>query len=231
MRESREGIVRVRHIVEDLKDFSRADASRTGAADLPGDRLHPQHRRQRGQYKRRRGPKRRVEIECLPLQINQVVMNLIVNAAHAMGPERGTITLRTGMARPPVGRGGRHRQHRARRAVAHLRSLLHHQAGGQRHRLGLSLAYGIVKNTAAASKSILNWDAAASACCCRSPHGGTTMSRILLVDDEPNMLSALQRALRQSKPLAGRRLKPSPIRSRRSTASACASSIWWCPIS
>jgi CheY-like chemotaxis protein len=41
------------------------------------------------------------------------------------------------------------------------------------------------------------------------------MSRILLVDDEPNMLSALQRALRQSKLLAGRRLKPSPIRSTR----------------
>jgi K+-sensing histidine kinase KdpD len=34
--------------------------------------------------------------------------------------------------------------------------------------LGLSLAYGIVKNTAAASKSIPNWGAApASVCCCR----------------------------------------------------------------
>ena len=36
------------------------------------------------------------EIECLPSQINQVIMNLVVNAAQAMGPERGTITLRTG---------------------------------------------------------------------------------------------------------------------------------------
>ncbi|WP_373991368.1 response regulator [Duganella sp. BuS-21] len=33
------------------------------------------------------------------------------------------------------------------------------------------------------------------------------MSRILLVDDEPNMLSALQRALRQSKPLAGAQIE------------------------
>jgi two-component system NtrC family sensor kinase len=36
------------------------------------------------------------DIECLPSQINQVIMNLVVNAAQAMGPERGTITLRTG---------------------------------------------------------------------------------------------------------------------------------------
>ena len=35
-------------------------------------------------------------IQCLPAQINQVVMNLVVNAAHAMGPERGTLTIRTG---------------------------------------------------------------------------------------------------------------------------------------
>ena len=33
------------------------------------------------------------------------------------------------------------------------------------------------------------------------------MSRILLVDDEPNMLSALQRALRQSKPLTGAQIE------------------------
>jgi two-component system NtrC family sensor kinase len=36
------------------------------------------------------------EIECLPSQINQVVMNLVVNAAHAMGETRGRITIRTG---------------------------------------------------------------------------------------------------------------------------------------
>ncbi|MGX9558667.1 MULTISPECIES: ATP-binding protein [Pseudomonas] len=37
------------------------------------------------------------EVECLPSQINQVIMNLIVNAAQAIGPERGTITLRNGV--------------------------------------------------------------------------------------------------------------------------------------
>jgi len=29
-------------------------------------------------------------------QINQVIMNLVVNASHAMGPERGKIYIRTG---------------------------------------------------------------------------------------------------------------------------------------
>lgn len=35
------------------------------------------------------------DIECLPPQLNQVYMNLLVNAAHAIG-EKGTITIRTG---------------------------------------------------------------------------------------------------------------------------------------
>lgn len=36
------------------------------------------------------------EVECLPSQLNQVFMNLLVNAAHAMGDSRGVITVRTG---------------------------------------------------------------------------------------------------------------------------------------
>jgi signal transduction histidine kinase len=38
------------------------------------------------------------DVECLASQINQVVMNLVVNAAHAMGDARGRITIRTGSA-------------------------------------------------------------------------------------------------------------------------------------
>src|SRR5205823_423296 len=36
------------------------------------------------------------DIECLPSQINQVMLNLLVNAAHATDNERGTITIRSG---------------------------------------------------------------------------------------------------------------------------------------
>lgn len=37
------------------------------------------------------------EIECLASQLNQVVMNLVINAAQAMGPERGIITISNGV--------------------------------------------------------------------------------------------------------------------------------------
>ena len=37
------------------------------------------------------------DIECRPSELNQVFMNLIVNAAHSIRSERGTITLRTGV--------------------------------------------------------------------------------------------------------------------------------------
>lgn len=37
-------------------------------------------------------------VECLPSQLNQVFMNLLVNAAYAMDQERGRITIRTGTA-------------------------------------------------------------------------------------------------------------------------------------
>ncbi|MDB5958899.1 MAG: sensor histidine kinase, partial [Massilia sp.] len=36
------------------------------------------------------------DIECLPSQINQVVMNMVVNAAHAIEGQRGVITISTG---------------------------------------------------------------------------------------------------------------------------------------
>jgi signal transduction histidine kinase len=102
MRESGEGLVRVRHIVEDLKDFSRADNNQEWCrADLHQGidstlnivanevKYHADVVKAYGDIP---------EIECLPLQINQVVLNLVVNAAQAMGGERGKITLRTGMA-------------------------------------------------------------------------------------------------------------------------------------
>jgi two-component system, NtrC family, sensor kinase len=100
MAESREGITRVRSIVQDLKDFSRADSSQDF---IPADLHHgidstlnivANEIKYKADVKKDYG--QLPEIECLPSQINQVVMNLLVNAAHAMGPERGTITVATG---------------------------------------------------------------------------------------------------------------------------------------
>jgi signal transduction histidine kinase len=36
------------------------------------------------------------EVECLPSQINQVIMNIVVNGAQAIEGRRGRITIRTG---------------------------------------------------------------------------------------------------------------------------------------
>jgi signal transduction histidine kinase len=41
-------------------------------------------------------------VPCLPSQLNQVFLNLLVNAAQAMGEARGRITIRTGRKRERV---------------------------------------------------------------------------------------------------------------------------------
>jgi two-component system NtrC family sensor kinase len=97
--ESREGIERVCKIVRDLKDFSRSDR---GEAWTPAD-LH-------------RGLESTLNIvcnelkykavivktfgelplvECLPSELNQVFMNILMNAGQAIS-ERGVITVSTG---------------------------------------------------------------------------------------------------------------------------------------
>jgi signal transduction histidine kinase len=99
MSESKEGIVRVRKIVQDLKDFSRVQDD----SDWQWVNLHQgidatlnivnNEVKYRADVVKQYGDL--PEIECLPSEINQVVMNIVVNAAHAIGPARGTITIRT----------------------------------------------------------------------------------------------------------------------------------------
>jgi len=101
IKESKDGISRVGQIVKDLKDFSRVDSSQEwqwanlqqgieSTLNIVANEL---------KYKADVVKEYQVlpEIECLPSQINQVIMNLIVNASQAIGPERGVITLRTGL--------------------------------------------------------------------------------------------------------------------------------------
>jgi two-component system, NtrC family, sensor kinase len=100
MSESKEGIGRVRAIVQDLKDFSRVDSTQEWQhASLKQGiestlNVVASEVRYKADVVKEFGDV--PEIECLPSQVNQVVMNLVVNAAHAMGEARGTITIRTG---------------------------------------------------------------------------------------------------------------------------------------
>ncbi|WP_446808716.1 ATP-binding protein [Methylomonas sp. 2BW1-5-20] len=96
--ESREGLSRVRDIIQDLKDFAHTDKNEWELGDLHkgldstlniiGNELkyrctvHKQY----GEIP---------QIYCLPSQLNQVFMNLLINAAHAI-ETKGDIHIRTG---------------------------------------------------------------------------------------------------------------------------------------
>ena len=100
MVESRDGIERVRKIVQDLKDFSRVDAHQ----DWQWVNLHHgidstlnivnNEVKYKADIVKEYGDI--PEVECLPSQINQVIMNIVVNGAQAIGGPRGRITIRTG---------------------------------------------------------------------------------------------------------------------------------------
>jgi signal transduction histidine kinase len=100
MAESREGIERVRKIVQDLKDFSHVDAHQEWEwADLHKGidstlNIVNNEIKYKADVVKQYGTL--PEVQCLPSELNQVFMNLLVNAAHAVNKERGTITLRTG---------------------------------------------------------------------------------------------------------------------------------------
>ncbi|WP_207273907.1 ATP-binding protein [Pseudomonas sp. GW456-12-1-14-TSB6] len=101
IRESKEGIARVGQIVRDLKDFSRVDSHQEWQWANLQQGIESTLNIVASELKYKADVIKEYQelpdIECLPSQINQVIMNLVVNAAQAMGPERGTITLRTGV--------------------------------------------------------------------------------------------------------------------------------------
>lgn len=99
MSQSKEGIVRVRKIVQDLKDFSRVDANQEWQWANIHQGIDSTLNIVSNEVKYKADVVKEYgdipEVECLPSQINQVIMNIVVNAAHAIGAERGTITIRT----------------------------------------------------------------------------------------------------------------------------------------
>lgn len=95
--ESLEGIERVKSIVQNLKGFSRADDSQCQLTDLK-DCIESTINIVWNELKYKVTLKREYgelpPIPCYPQQINQVIMNLLVNAAHAIDTQ-GEITVRT----------------------------------------------------------------------------------------------------------------------------------------
>lgn len=96
--ETAEGIARVRQIVQDLKDFSHSDSGEWQWANVHKGldstlNIVFSELKYKADIVKEYGTV--PEVQCLPSQLNQVFMNLLVNAAHSI-EERGTITIRTG---------------------------------------------------------------------------------------------------------------------------------------
>jgi two-component system NtrC family sensor kinase len=151
MAESREGISRVSKIVQDLKDFSHLGSDDEWSwADLHEGldstiNIVNNEIKYKAQLVRNYAPL--PVIECLPSQLNQVFMNMLVNAAHSI-ESHGTITLTSGVRADEevwveIGDTGKGI------APEHLNRIFDPffttKPVGKGTGLGLSLSYGIVQ--------------------------------------------------------------------------------------
>jgi len=150
MSESKDGITRVKNIVQNLKDFSHVDITEewhyanlhTGidsTLNIVNNEI-----KYKAEVIKKYGDI--PEVECLSSQLNQVFMNILVNASHAI-EARGTITISTGQRGDEVwvefsdtGKGI---------APEHLQKIFDPffttKPVGKGTGLGLSLSYGIIQ--------------------------------------------------------------------------------------
>lgn len=147
--ESLDGVSRVRKIVDNLKDFSRIDTAEWQYVNLE-DGLESTLNIVWNEIKYKAVIKKEYvglpEIECIASQLNQVFMNLLVNAAQAI-EEHGAITLSTGFDAHNVWvefadtGSGIKAEHLGRIFEPFFTT----KPVGKGTGLGLSLAYGIVQ--------------------------------------------------------------------------------------
>ena len=98
LKESQDGLARVTRIVQDLKDFSHVDESNWQQANLEqgmDSTLNVVANEIKYKAEVVKEYAGLPEVECMPSQLNQVFMNLLVNAAQAID-DKGIITVRTG---------------------------------------------------------------------------------------------------------------------------------------
>ena len=97
LNESLAGLQRVKRIVQDLKDFSHVSETEMHWSNVTQgleSTLNVVWNELKYKAEVIRDYGDIPEIECIPSQLNQVFMNLLVNAAQAI-PDHGQITLRT----------------------------------------------------------------------------------------------------------------------------------------
>lgn len=147
--ESQDGLARVKRIVQDLKDFSHVDEGNWQHANLEQG-MDSTLNVVANEIKYKAQVVKEYcglpDVECMPSQLNQVFLNLLMNAAQAID-SKGTITVRTGIAAEEVwvevedtGKGI---------VPENLKRIFDPffttKAVGKGTGLGLSLSYGIVQ--------------------------------------------------------------------------------------
>lgn len=151
MSESKEGIARVKKIVQDLKEFSHksSDEEDWEVADVHKGlestiNIVWNELKYKCEVKREYGDL--PEIECLPSQLNQVFMNMLVNAGQAI-ETKGVITIRTAVegsvAHISISDTGKGISPENLQRV--FDPFFTTKAVGEGTGLGLSLSYGIVQ--------------------------------------------------------------------------------------
>lgn len=96
--ESLEGTTRVRNIVADLKSFSRVDRAEKELANLNegiNSTLNIVWNELKYKCKVEKDLGDIPDIFCIPNQLNQVFMNILINASHAIKHDQGLIKVRT----------------------------------------------------------------------------------------------------------------------------------------
>lgn len=147
--ESADGLDRVKQIVQDLKDFARAGESVWQDADLHrglDSTLNVVWNELKYKAKVQKEYGALPLVRCVPAQINQVFMNIMINAAHAI-EGMGEITLKTGTAGDEVWISvtdtGKGMPEAVRKRI--FEPFFTTKPVGQGTGLGLSLAYSIIQ--------------------------------------------------------------------------------------
>jgi signal transduction histidine kinase len=150
MSESKDGITRVKNIVQNLKDFSHVDIVEEWRYSNLHLGLDSTLNIVNNEIKYKADVVKKYgvipDVECLAAQLNQVFMNLLVNASHAI-EAHGTITISTGQLNDEVwveisdtGKGI---------APEHMQKIFDPffttKPIGKGTGLGLSLSYGIIQ--------------------------------------------------------------------------------------
>jgi signal transduction histidine kinase len=147
--ESEEGLDRVKKIVQDLKDFSHVDEAQWQWSNLH-DGLDSTLNIVNNEIKYKAEVVKEYgdipPVECLASQINQVFMNILINAAYAI-EEQGKIIIRTG---PEGGRVWVDIEDTGKGMTAQIRQRIFDpfyttKPIGEGTGMGLSLSYSIVR--------------------------------------------------------------------------------------